>query len=264
MFDYLCFMKSTYFLFILVTFVIFSCGDAPKEVSEKVVPKVEGNQSVEQMAKRHMESQLSIPATEKYTYHIYKAHLDEDEKIDAIISLNRLNFAMNEASSSNKTSKNAEIGFMGNYNYIFFFDGGLNKISPPIAIPSSPLAELKIAFENIHSDSYKDVLVDFRVLNGSFKDYYTVSNHIPRRVFQWKNYDGLKSEINEAYTFDYAEGTMGFVKDILVKKATLIQPTKDIDIYKYDPVLEESDEIVYRFFYHPDQGKYMTQKKNRK
>ena len=110
----------------------------------------------------------------------------------------------------------------------------------------------------------KDILVDFRILNASYKDYYTVSNHIPRRVFQWKNFDGLKSDVSEAYTFDYTDGTMGMVKDILVKKATLIQPSKDVDMYKYNPVLKESDEIVYRFFYHPDQGKYMTQKKNTK
>ncbi|MEY3237505.1 MAG: hypothetical protein RI883_1606 [Bacteroidota bacterium] len=247
-----------------MSLLLFSCSEKPKEQSKKNPSKKVLNQSVEQMAKRHMESQLSITATEKYSYQIYKAHLDDDEKIDAIITLNRLNFAMSEAASSKNTAKQAELGFMGNYNYIFFFDGGLNKISPPIAIPSSPLAELKIAFENIQSDSYKDILVDFRVLNASYKDYYTVANHIPRRVFQWKNYDGLKSETSEAYTFEYTDGTMGFVKDILVKKATLIQPSKDVDIYKYEPILKESDEVVYRFFYHPDQGKYMTQKKNMK
>ena len=257
-------MKNNHFLFLLVTLLFFSCSEESKEKSEKTVPKAEENQTVEQMAKRHLESQLSIPATEKYSYHIYKAHLDEDEKIDAIITLNRVDFALEEASASKKTAKHADLGFMGNYNYIFYFDGGLNKISPPIAIPSSALAELKITFENIQSESYKDILVDFRILNASYKDYYTVSNHIPRRVFQWKNFDGLKSDVSEAYTFDYTDGTMGMVKDILVKKATLIQPTKDVDMYKYNPVLKESDEIVYRFFYHPDQGKYMTQKKNMK
>ena len=90
-------MKNNHFLFLLVTLLFFSCSEESKEKSEKPVPKAEENQTVEQMAKRHLESQLSIPATEKYSYHIYKAHLDEDEKIDAIITLNRVDFALEEA-----------------------------------------------------------------------------------------------------------------------------------------------------------------------
>ncbi len=249
-------------IFCFVLAFISSCGDSKSK--ETVLPEVtedNSKQTVEKMAERHIESKLSIPATEKYTYKIYKEHLDDDGKIDAIITVNRMEFAMDEASRSNNTAKLAEIGFMGNYNFLFLFDGGLNMISPQIAIPSSPMAELVVSFENIQSDKFKDVLVDFRIKNASYKDYYVISNHIPRRVFQWKNYDGLTSKISEAYYFEYGDGTMTEMKDILVKKAILKQPTKEVDVSKYTPELTKTDELVFRFFYHPKEGKYMTMRK---
>ena len=248
-------------LLISLTTLLISCGEKKQE--EKVEEKEKKSnslESVESMAKRHIESKLLIPATEKYRYHIYKEHLDGDNEIDAIITVNRLEYAMDRASKSKKTAQQAGIGFMGNYNYIFYYDGGLNAISPQMDIPSSPLAELKVSFENIQSEAYKDVIVDFRILNASYKDFYTISNHTPQHVFQWKNYDGLKSVESEAYYFEFGEGTLGPVKDILVKKAVLVQPAGEIDLYSYEPEIKKTDELVHRFFYHPATGKYMTKK----
>jgi hypothetical protein len=53
---------------------------------------------------------------------------------------------------------------------------------------------------------------------------------------------------------------MGPRKDILVMKAELIQPKEEIDLYKYEPEIKKTDELVLRFFYHPSTGKYMTKK----
>ena len=98
---------------------------------------------------------------------------------------------------------------MGNFNYLFFFDGKLDMLSPPLAIPSSPLVPLSVSFENISSPNYKDILIDFRIRNASYKDFYTVSNHTPRRIFQFKNFDGLGTKLTEAYHFEYGAGSYG-------------------------------------------------------
>ncbi len=241
---------------------LLSCQQSEKEEIKEDKEEEEIKLPLEQMVKRHIEGKLSIPANENYSYKIYRAHLDGDTLEDAIITVNRLSFAMNEANASKNTAKQAELGFMGNYNYIFFFDGGLHMISPPIAIPSSPLAPLKVEFENISSPDFKDILVHFRILNASYMDVYTIGNHIPRRIFQWKNFDGLNSTKNvEAFTFEFVEGTTGPVKDILVKKAELIQPKNEINIYEYSPEIKGTNEIVHRFFYIPKEGKYLTQKR---
>lgn len=216
--------------------------------------------SLEDRIKRHIESSLTIPATEHYTYKIYKENLDGDAKQDAIISVNRLEFAMNEASKSKNPAKQAEIGFMGNHNYIFYYDGGLDQLSPYIPIPSSPNAALKIQFENITSSSYKDILIDFRIVNGCFRDFLTVVNHTPQRIFQWKVFDGINKPKTEAYSFKFEQGKLSDSKDILVMKASFKQDQKAEDIYAYEPKIEASKEVLYRFFFYPKEGKYITMK----
>lgn len=243
--------------------IFSSCSDdKPKETKKQIEPVVKAETGpVEKRAKAQAERTLGIPGNEKYSLKIYKEHLNGDDKIDAIVTVNRQEYAMEKAANSNKTAKNAEMGFMGQYNYFFFFDGKSEQFSIPMLIASSALSELKVSFENITSDAYKDVMFDYRVLDGSFKDFYTITNLTPSRIFQWKNYVGLKAAESEAYYFKFAEGTLGPRKDILVMKADLIQPKEEIDLYKYEPEIKKSDELVLRFFYHPATGKYMTKKK---
>lgn len=253
-------MNKLFYLISVLSF-LSSCGEnIPEESTVDTTKNEKQTGSLESRAARHIESQLGINSAENYSYEIYKEYLDGDEKIDAIITVNRLEFAMDEAAKSGNTAKRAELGFMGNYNYIFYYDGGLDQISPPIAIPSSPQAKLKIAFENISSEAYKDILVDFRIRNSSYKDFFTVFEHTPRRVFQWKNYDGLNAPTSEAYYFKFDAGTAALAKDILVMKALLVQPNKEVDIYSYEPNIKKTEELSYRFFYYPEQGKYVTQK----
>jgi hypothetical protein len=137
------------YLLLAIPIFFFSCEDTPdpkKVVSEDELP--DKPKSLDEYAKRHVESALRIPANEKYTLKIYKENLDGDDKQDAIISVNRMKFAMDEAARSENPAKRAEVAFMGNFNYIFYYDGGLDLISPQIAIPSSALLPLDILFEN--------------------------------------------------------------------------------------------------------------------
>ncbi|MFN6013409.1 MAG: hypothetical protein ACK47F_01810 [Flavobacteriales bacterium] len=252
-------MKRSFFLGISIM-SLFSCTDE-KELETSIEPKnlqKVASGPVESSANAHVESSLGIPGNENYSLKIFKEHLNGDDKIDAIVTVNRLEHAMSKAAASNKTAKNAEMGFMGQYNYFFFFDGKSGQFSIPMLIASSALVELSVSFDNITSDAYKDVMFDYRVLDGSFKDFYTVNGMTPSRIFQWKNFVGLNTKESEAYYFKFDQGTMGPRKDILVMKAELIQPKEEIDIYKYDPEIKKSEDLLIRFFYHPSTGKYMT------
>jgi hypothetical protein len=254
-------MKTHLLSIIAISLIFSSCNDATTENNtDEDAPEVEKG-SLEDIIVQHIEGNLKIPGTEDYSFKIYKEHLDGDDKMDAIITVNRLQYALEEAAKSDNSAKRAEYGFMGNYNYIFYYDGGLDKISPQIAIPSTPQAELKVSFENVSSSAYKDILIDFRVRNASYKDFYTVNNHTPRRIFQWKNFDGLESKVSEAYTFKIEEGAVGLQKDILVMKANIVQPTEKVDLFTFEPELKESNELVHRFFYNDQMGKYVTLKK---
>lgn len=254
-------MKNYCLLFTAVL-LLFACNEQKQEIPENIdkKPSNETMQTLEIRAKRHVESALTIPPTEEYEIEIWRENMDIDNKMDAIITVNRLEYAMDEAAKATNSVQRASIGFMGNHNYIFYYDGGLDKISPQIAIPSSPKKKLNVTFEHITSNKYKDVLIDYRVLNASYKAFYTVKNHLPNRIFEWKNFDGLTESKSEAYVFRFEQGSMSEAKDILIYQALLEQTKKEIDAYIYEPKIKPTNNLVYRFFYHPQTDKYMTKK----
>ena len=248
-------------VFVCVSF-INSCSDSEqnKTVLEPEV-QAEKHADLETYTKEHIKLQLRIPKSEKFTFEIHKEYLDNDEKIDAIITVNRMEFALIEAKKSPNPAKKAELGFTGNYNYIFYYDGGLDLISTPIAIPSSPVAPLKVEFKNISSGDYKDVLIDFRIRNASYKDIYTVSNHTPRRIFQWKNFDGLGNKNVEAYSIQLsAIGQYSNVKDLLIYEGGIETPPREADLNTYEPKIKSTNKLIHTFFYLEKEGKYFTKK----
>jgi len=255
-------MFNLLFLFAFLL-VLSSCKDVQEEngkvVDESQLPEDHGDLNT--YAKRHVEGQLRIAANEKYELKIYKENLDEDDKVDAIITVNRLNFAIEEAANSANPAKRAEIGYMGNFNFFFYYDGAKDLISPPIVVASSPLLPLKVSFENISSNNYKDILIDFRIRNSSFKDFFTIINGIPRRVFEFRNFDGIGTTKSECYAFQYTAGSYSASKDIQVVKANFSSIPKDADLNIFEPVIKPTNELLYTFFYVPQEGKYMTKKR---
>ena len=254
------FSKLSVLLFLFTHFYCVSCNEQKdrKEVTEEELPT--NHLDLNMYAKNHIESELSIPVNEKYTLSIHKENLDGDDKIDAIILVNRYEYALEEAARSVNPAKQAELGFMGNYNYFFYFDGALNLISPPLAIPSSPMLPLKVSFENISSASYKDVLIDFRIRNASYKDFYTVLKHTPRRIFQWKNFDSLGTADATCFLFNFETGSYSEAKDIVISKGRLGAIPKKADLFIYEPTIQnkKKKENLFRFFYLPQKEKYVT------
>jgi hypothetical protein len=254
-------MKTIYSCIILL-FSLFSCSE--EEPSEIIIDneKVENtkNQTLEEMVNNHVERQLSIPRNEKYSLKIYKEHLDGDDKIDAIITVNRLEFALEDAKKSEFFAQRKALDFTGHFNYIFYFDGGLNQISPEIIISSSPQAELEVKFENVTTEAYKDVIVDYNIQNSQFRNFYTVINHTPRKVFQWKIYDYLTESKEEANYLEYGPGTVGLAKDILIYEGKLENSKNVTDIYNFTPKISKKEKLLYRFFYFDSEGKYFTKK----
>ncbi|MEY5001433.1 MAG: hypothetical protein RLZZ211_1469 [Bacteroidota bacterium] len=249
------------YLYLLLPLLIWSCQEEQtQEPTTETVqgPPTKGKQSLTNYADRMVRAKLGIQANEKFELKIYRAQLDADGIEDAVITVNRLDFAMKEAMASANPAKRAELGFMGNFNYFFFFDGKLDMLSPPIAIPSSPLLPLQVSFENISSSNYKDILIDFRIRNASYKDFYTVSNHTPRRIFQFKNFDGLGTTITEAYHFEYGAGSYGPQKNIFVMEAKLEALPNGADKNTFMPQLKPLEKIKYTFFYLESEAKYAT------
>jgi hypothetical protein len=256
-------MKAILIL-LLIAVVLPSCQEEQTdvEVLNETPQEDLSKLPLNEYAKRHVESSLSILGTEKYSLEIIKGNLDADRKEDAIIVVNRKQFALDEAMKSENPAKSAEMAFMGNYNYIFYYDGGLKLISPPIAVPSSALVPLKVNLTEVSAESYQDILIDYRIRNANFRDVFTITNHTPRKVFEWKTFDGLGTDKPEAYTFEYTSGKYGPEKDIILYASTLEKLPANADKNTFEPKITKTAKVAFHFFYIPQEQKYGMLKNN--
>ncbi len=254
--------KKTFIIFLVISVFFFSKCTSTENTPKDVKTKKEEVTNLESLAKRHVEARLNIPFDEKYTMSIHRKHLDNDTILDAIILVNRLDYALNEIATNGKnTAKVADLGFTGNYNFLFYYDGALNKISPEIPVPSGAYALLKLNFNSFSGNDFSDFTIDYTIRNSQFRNYYIVINHTPVRVFQWKIYDYLNEDKEEAFYFEFDKGSFSNVKDILIYKGNLKNSSKVEDIYNFDPIIEKADnELIHRFFFLDEQFKYFTNK----
>ncbi|MDB3905403.1 hypothetical protein N9335_02880 [Crocinitomicaceae bacterium] len=217
------------------------------------------NNQVEKTLHNHFKKTLFIGDKEKYSFQIFEEYLNGDTIIDAIITINRLEYAKLKAKQSGNPLKAEEIGYMGPFNAFFLYDGKTNELSSPLVVPSSPLQQLKVSFENITSIDFKDILIDFRIRNSSFKEVYFILNKFPKLVFEWTNFDGLGTPTEEAYVFGFRDGG-NVIKDIIINEGKIKKLPRNINPLTYEPEIINQNKEVKRFFFIKSQGKYFTSK----
>lgn len=250
------FFFSTSLLLVLLS----SCNGTPetaKPVEEDPnVPKK--NETFEQRARREIRTKLDMEATEKYSMRTYWEYINNDTIKDAIITVNRREFAMDEAIKANKTAKAEEMGYLGNYNFFFYYDGAIDLISDAVPVPSSPGRELDVTFQSITSPSKQDLIIDYRIRNSGWRSYFTASGQgTLSLMFQWKWFDHIGEANPEALNHVLEPSPEGIMQDISIYESVIENNPKNTKhIYTYEPVMTKKGPLLYRFFYDPKVGKY--------
>jgi hypothetical protein len=130
----------------------------------------------------------------------------------------------------------------------------------PVPVPSSPINKLKVSFEQLSAENRKDLVVEYRVLNGSFRNYYTISGDVLQEIFQVKTFDHIGEDKPEAYFIEYDKGSICDVKNIMVYEGKINNyPSKMEDIYQYEPEIIKTSKLFKRWFFNPKVMKYMTE-----
>jgi hypothetical protein len=253
------FKMVRFFTYIFLVFLVFACQNNQAEKNPAEIEKNTKKLPFEKRFKREIESKLQIPVNEKYTYKIYKDFLNLDDVKDAVITVNRLDYAIAEAAKSENSAQIAEAGYTGNYNFFFFYDGKTDQISNPIAVASSPQVPLEVKLENLQSEFFKDITVTYHIRNSAFKNYYLMSNGNIQLMFQWKLFDAIGTNTPEANYLEYEKGSYNEFKDIIIYKGKIKNYSPVVkDIYNYHPVIEKEGEKIYRFFFDKRTLKYST------
>lgn len=254
-------MKQSFYLLAFFCFSLFlyNCSN-PNEGNKEFTTKNkhERTEPFDERVRREVIHYLAIPKGEKYTLKIYREHINSDTLLDAIITVNRMEYAMNEAIKAGREAKAAELGFTGNYNYVFYYDAAIDRISNPIFVPSSPGRTLDIEFENICAPTRKDVVISYRIRNSGWKSYYSVFNdHDLMKVFEWKWFDAIGTEKPEAVLHAYEENENNISKDIALYESTINNYNTAIqNIYSYVPQIAQKNKIQFKFFLDPAAKKF--------
>jgi hypothetical protein len=253
-------MKILELSILCLLLITTSCGDDTSTDSTENVEDTneKSTESFDARARREIMASLAIPVNEKFSMKIYKEYINADTIEDAIITINRMEYAMDEAIKNKREAKAAEMGFTGNYNYLFYYDGALDRISNPIFAPSSPGRELDIEFKSIIAPTRKDVIVGYRIRNSGWKSYFSVFNdHDMMMVFQWKSFDYAGEDHPEALIHAYEENPNQVPMDIAIYTSEIDSYTKNIgNIYTYLPSITKKKELKFKFFLDPVANKY--------
>lgn len=212
-------------------------------------------------AKKQAAYKLAIPANENFNVQLYEAYLNDDNMADAIITVNRKEFAKQRT----KDLKNTEVinrdGIVGNYNFILIFDGATNQFSVPVPIPSSAKYELEVNFEYLFSDSYSTPVITYRIKDGEFKNFYHISSDgIMDKVFKMKSYEFVGQPKEEAYTYEIQKsGMFSFVKDIKVYKGKL-ENSKEIskNWFETKSKISKTNTLDKDWFFDPKRNAFVT------
>lgn len=234
---------------------------ADNSIKESILKKQEFDDKslpFNERIRQFVERRLQIDVNEKYRLKVYEAYLNNDSKLDVVVTVNRLEHAYKKAEEENRVSKSETMGYFGSYNYVFYYSSIKDEFSKPIAIISTPQRELKVSFENISSTQHQDILIDYAIRNSQFRKVFLMFNDNPSYTFQWKLYDAWGTDDLEAYCFQFEKGSYSAVKDIVINQAIMQNIKPDENYNTITPQIECTDKLVKRFFYNPKDGKYYT------
>lgn len=238
--------------------LLVSCSSGTPETPEEAPVAEVKKEPFDKRVKHEVETMLQILANEKYEMKVYKEQLTSDGIEDAIITVNRKQFAEQEIIREGKLAKSADLGFMGYYNYVIYYDGGRDRINEPVKIASSPARTLDLQFENITSPSKKDVVISYRIKNAGFKKFFTVTNKNNIEVmFEWDWFLNAGAADSKAVYYDIVHDMSPVSKDIFLYESVIDNDAESTkDIYAFDPVITKKGKLIYHFFYDPNHFKY--------
>lgn len=246
--------------FLLFAFILSNCKNGSEESNNKE-NKEKSLLTFEERAKRAVEADLKINASEKYDIQIHKAYIDRDTLEDAVVLVNRKQWAMDREEKKGNLNFAEKVGFTGPYNNVFVYIAKYDEFISTPNVGSSAEYPLDINFEVITTPSQKDFYVDYRIRNSMHRNYYTVRND---RVFLTLNcpvFDNIGEPKPEVYSIQHRESSVRLSKDIALYHGEIsnYNPTQieNVNNYSTDEI-KSTDELFVFFIFDEQTLSYVT------
>jgi hypothetical protein len=247
------YLKKFNLLFILSIPFVLSLLAACNGESPPIIIKENDKKSkltFKEQAKHAVEADLKINASENYDIQIHKSYIDRDTLEDAVILVNRKQWAFERIKKNKNESFAKKIGYTGPYNNVFVYLGKYDKFIHTPTVGSSAEYPLEVNFEVITTPSQKDFYVNYRIRNSMQRNYYTVRNDRVFLTFNCPVFDSIGDPKPKVYSIEHRESSVRLAKDIVLYdgKIPSYDPSKIENINNYSPKEIISTDELYVFF----------------
>lgn len=249
-------------MFLIAGFIV-SCADNEEKtaVKNKEEKSAENPLSEKEQIIRQVENSLSIDATEDYTIEIIPKHIDSDTIEDALILVNRKEFAFKKAKRTNTESFFESTGYSGQYNFVFVKLGARKKLLSTIPVGSNANYKLTHEFVELTSKAHKDFYVEYRVRNSLYRNYYTVRNNILHLTLSCPVFDEIGEENPRVYDIQHVESPVRLAKDIVLYEGKMVdydpKNIENVNFYQPKEIVKNGPLYVY-FIFDDKRMKYVT------
>ncbi|MBN9292857.1 MAG: hypothetical protein J0G96_02620 [Flavobacteriia bacterium] len=258
-------MKYSYLILVFGFLFLYSCKNGNSSNDNIAEPEFSNEDELaklplDERSKKHAMLKLGIPANEKFSVQIHQAYLNSDNQSDAIITINRLEYAESYSAQSKNFETLKRNGYVGNFNYFMIYDGASNKLSIPVPVPSSAMKKLEVDFIYLFSESYATPVITYRIKNSEFKNFYNIADGVMDKVFKMISYNNAGEENEEAFVFEIGkEGTFSDVKDIIVYKGKLENSAEIAkDWFGAKTKISATKTVDKKWFFDPKRYAYVT------
>jgi len=238
-----------------------ACKNESKETKEEEKKEQKSSLTFKERAKRAVEAKLKINASEKYDIQIHKEYIDRDTLEDAVILVNREQWAFERTEKNGNYDFAKKVGFTGPYNNVFVYLGKYDKFISTPTVGSSAESPLKVDFEVITTPSQKDFYVNYRIRNSVYRNYYTVRKDRVFLTFNCPVFDKIGEPKPEAYSIQHRDSPVRLAKDIALYHGKIpnYNPAEIQNINKYSPEkIIPTDELYVFFIFDEKTMSYVT------
>lgn len=251
-------------LFLLVSLALASCSEDVEEVNFDDVEDLFGVQLEfeEKLVKELIFKRIKISESDLGTFEMHRAHLNADAEEDGYVVMNLAPKAKKDMENSSNPARFQDAGYIGDYNFIYVWDGKTKTLGTAFKLVGNGLVPLKVTTANFLDPGYKSLIAEYRVQNSIFETFFNNANGQLLPVFSYTKVDLIGTPNMSVFTHKFEENPERIEKDIIVVKGELsAYDETEAALNKNDyPIgtITPTSSRVYHFFYDERSRKYAT------
>lgn len=248
-------------------FLFFILGACTGDAGEEAIQDAEDLFQVqldfdEQQIKDLIIRRIKIEPTDIAVFEMHKAHLNADAAEDGYVVLNLGNRAKRDMEKSANPARFHDAGYIGDYNFIYVWDGKTRTLGTAFKLVGNGLTPLKVTASNFLDPGYKSISAEYRVQNSTFETFFMNRNGQLIPVFSYTKVDLIGTPEMQVTTHKFQENSEKIEKDIVIVKGELSGYNENeaaLNKNSYDVgSIKATNEVIYHFFFDDRSKKYAT------